>query len=196
MARSTAKFNVGQLVLAFVFVACSGPTYADCVGKQRWDVKTAADNDAKRIVASPEKTTIAKLVQLKRPPALKRTSPRTKGTEEHVYVLEATLVKFFSEADQDRHLVLRSGERFMVAEIPDLRCVPSTARFRGGIQRVRAKFGNEFKRPDGTPRKSQQVVNRRVRITGVGFFDSPHIVTNAAPNFIELHPVLDIVFLD
>ena len=197
MTLSTAGLNVRQLVLTFfALVACSGPAYADCVGKQRWEVKTTADDgDASRIVASPENTTIENLVQLKRPPELKRTSPRTKGTEQRVFVLDATLVKFFSEADQDRHLVLRSGGRFMVAEIPEPQCVASTARFRARIQRVRLKFGNEFKKPDGTARKSQRVVNRRVRITGVGFFDARHKVTDAAPNFIELHPVLDIVFL-
>jgi hypothetical protein len=33
-----------------------------------------------------------------------------------------------------------------------------------------------------------------VQITGVGFFDFPHGQHGAAPNVIELHPVLDIVF--
>ena len=33
------------------------------------------------------------------------------------------------------------------------------------------------------------------RITGVGFFDRAHGATGAAPNVIELHPVLKIEFL-
>jgi len=35
----------------------------------------------------------------------------------------------------------------------------------------------------------------KVRITGVGFFDRAHGATGAAPNVIELHPVLKIVWL-
>jgi hypothetical protein len=34
-----------------------------------------------------------------------------------------------------------------------------------------------------------------VRITGVGFFDRAHGATGAAPNVIELHPVLKVEFL-
>jgi hypothetical protein len=33
-----------------------------------------------------------------------------------------------------------------------------------------------------------------VRVTGVGFFDFPHNQSGHAPNFIELHPALDILF--
>jgi len=33
-------------------------------------------------------------------------------------------------------------------------------------------------------------------VTGVGFFDSPHNQTGAAPNEIELHPVLKVGVLD
>jgi len=35
----------------------------------------------------------------------------------------------------------------------------------------------------------------RARITGVGFFDRAHGATGAAPNVIELHPVLKIEWL-
>jgi hypothetical protein len=35
----------------------------------------------------------------------------------------------------------------------------------------------------------------KARITGVGFFDRAHGATGAAPNVIEIHPVLKIVWL-
>jgi hypothetical protein len=38
-------------------------------------------------------------------------------------------------------------------------------------------------------------VSAKVRVTGVGFFDKIHGQTGAAPNGIELHPVLGIEFL-
>jgi hypothetical protein len=35
----------------------------------------------------------------------------------------------------------------------------------------------------------------QARITGVGFFDRAHGATGAAPNVIELHPVLKVEWL-
>jgi hypothetical protein len=35
----------------------------------------------------------------------------------------------------------------------------------------------------------------QARITGVGFFDRSHGATGAAPNVIEIHPVLKIEWL-
>lgn len=184
--------RLATLVLAAVLAL---PAYPACVGTQRWDVKTTADAEARRIRQRAIDTTLAQLVRLKRPADLKRKSPRTKGAEETVYVIDAVLVTFFSEADQDRHLVLRSRSVYLIAEIPDPKCVSSSARFHDEIHAVRKKFDDHFK-VNGKVRKSKKVVNERVRVTGVGFFDSPHKVTNAAPNFIELHPVLKIEFLD
>ena len=39
-----------------------------------------------------------------------------------------------------------------------------------------------------------QRTNTRARVTGVGMFDLAHGQTGAAPNDMELHPVLDIIF--
>ena len=36
----------------------------------------------------------------------------------------------------------------------------------------------------------------RVEVTGIGFFDRNHGQVGAAPNFVELHPVLALRFLD
>jgi hypothetical protein len=63
-----------------------------------------------------------------------------------------------------------------------------------------------FKMPKSftTPRRGEtapiptfqtSVPPTRVRITGVGFFDRAHGATGAAPNVIELHPVLKIEWL-
>lgn len=91
--------------------------------------------------------------------------------------------------------MLRAGKKFMVGEIPDTKCVLNTARFHDEIHEVGTAFDDHFRQSNGKIRKSKKVVNERVRITGVGFFDSPHKVSNAAPNFIELHPVISIKFL-
>jgi hypothetical protein len=45
------------------------------------------------------------------------------------------------------------------------------------------------------PLFATQITPRRARITGVGFFDRAHGATGAAPNVIELHPVLKVEWL-
>jgi len=45
------------------------------------------------------------------------------------------------------------------------------------------------------PLFSTQITATRARITGVGFFDRAHGATGAAPNVIELHPVLKVEWL-
>jgi hypothetical protein len=53
----------------------------------------------------------------------------------------------------------------------------------------RTKFNNRFQATTAF-----QPANLPVRVTGIGFFDFAHGQTGAAPNQIELHPVLDIRF--
>jgi hypothetical protein len=45
------------------------------------------------------------------------------------------------------------------------------------------------------PLFSTQISPTQARITGVGFFDRAHGATGAAPNVIELHPVLKVEWL-
>lgn len=54
---------------------------------------------------------------------------------------------------------------------------------------ARAEFDRQF-----TVSTSFQTANIPVQVTGVGFFDFSHGQHGAAPNEIELHPVLDILF--
>jgi len=58
-----------------------------------------------------------------------------------------------------------------------------------GVQNARSKFDARF-----TATTSFQTANIPVQIKGVGMFDFLHGQTGVAPNGIELHPVLDIIF--
>ncbi|MCU1231708.1 MAG: hypothetical protein JWO97_4592 [Acidobacteria bacterium] len=176
-------------IVAFVAIAllCS-PMFADC-GNLRWDVKVTSDAAAMRISDDLIDTTTEQLGELQRPKDWRRTGARSKE-ESSVYGVEATLTTFFSEADGDLHLVLMDGGATIVAEIPANECVPDDARFHDAIHEVRRQFAQHFKGA-----KSKKTVNERVIVYGVAFFDSPHNVSSAAPNFIELHPVISIRFL-
>jgi hypothetical protein len=76
-----------------------------------------------------------------------------------------------------------------VAEIPSPSCVGAGSRFAAQIASARAQFDAQF-----SVTSSFQTANIPVRVTGVGFFDFFHNQHGAAPNVIELHPVLDIQF--
>jgi hypothetical protein len=163
-------------------------------GQERWSVKTGTDADSGSVdLTSPQKTTIAQLIALTPPrpiPASTRFSP----TEKTVFVVNATLTDYKLEGgwhgDSDYHLVLQDEQgNTMVAEIPSPGCVGSGSPFAGPIASARTKFDSQF-----TATSSFQNANVPVQVTGVGFFDFAHGQHGAAPNVIELHPILDIVF--
>jgi hypothetical protein len=163
-------------------------------GQERWSVKTGTDTDSGRVdLSSPQNTTIAQLIALSPPrpiPATTRFSP----TETTVFVVNATLTDYKLEGgahgDSDYHLVLQDGQgNTMVAEIPSPGCVRNGSPFASSIASARAKFDSQF-----TATSSFQSANVPVQVTGVGFFDFAHGQHGAAPNVIELHPILDIVF--
>jgi hypothetical protein len=110
--------------------------------------------------------------------------------ETTVWVVDATLTLYREEDDSDYHLILRDqAGNTMITEIPLPSCVGAGSPFADGIARVRSKFDGMF-----SVTGSFQMANIPVRVTGVGFFDFLHGQPGVAPNGIELHPVLDIVF--
>jgi hypothetical protein len=163
-------------------------------GKERWAVKTGTDSGAGAVdLASPQNTTIAQLIGLTPPnpvPADNRFGP----TEDTVFVVNATLADYKleggSKGDSDCHLVLQHDQgKTMVAKIPSPSCLGDGSPFAAQIASARAAFDAQF-----TATTSFQTANVPVQVTGVGFFDFVHGQHGAAPNVIELHPVLNIVF--
>jgi len=163
-------------------------------GKERWSVKTGTDSDAGSVnLSSPQNATIAQLIALT-PPSPIPPANRFAPTEETVFVVNATLTDYKLEGgakgDSDYHLVLEDQGHTMIAEIPSPACVGAGSLFAAQIANARAKFDAHF-----TATTSFQTANVPVQVTGVGFFDFAHGQQGAAPNIIELHPVLDIAFI-
>jgi len=77
----------------------------------------------------------------------------------------------------------------MIAEILCPCCVGASGAFTSLIGAARSRFDSFF-----TPTDKFQPANISVRVAGVGMFDFPHGQIGAAPNYIELHPVLEISF--
>jgi len=178
--------------LVWIVVACSllaTPVFANC-GKERWAVKTGTDADAAQVqVSSFTPTSIASLIGLA-PPNPLPPSNRVPPVETTMWVVNATLTSYKLEDDSDYHLVLRDDAgQTMIAEIPSPDCVGSGSPFANQIRNARLEFDARLQAS-----KTFQVANLPVEVRGVGFFDFKHGQTGVAPNAIELHPVLDIIF--
>jgi len=179
------------LVLVCLFTPAA---FGQRCGKERWSVKTGTDSGASQIdLSNPQTANIADLITLQ-PPNPLPTDSRFAPTENTVFVVDATLTDFKFETgstgDSDYHLVLQDDRgNTMVAEISSPSCVGTNSPFAGQIASTRAKFDAQF-----TATSSFQTANVPVRVTGVGFFDFFHHQRGAAPNVIELHPVLNIEF--
>ena len=159
-------------------------------GVERWSVKTGTDPDAHFVdLANPVPQTIAYLDGLPAPSSLP-SNARVQPTETTLFLVDATLVQYKLENDSDYHLVLKDGQgNTMIAEIPDPACVGSNSPFAAGIQNARSEFDAKY-----MATTSFQTANIPVELKGVGFFDFNHGQTGVAPNAVELHPVVDIVF--
>jgi hypothetical protein len=177
------------LLLGLIFLVSPATVFAQC-GVERWSVKTGTDPDAGLVnLNSSSNTTIVAL----RAPAAPNPIPannRVAPWETTQWVLNATLTQYKLESDSDYHLVLSDASgNTMIAEIPSPTCVGAGSPFFAGIQNARAEFDAKF-----TATTSFQTANIPVQIKGVGMFDFLHGQTGVAPNGIELHPVLDIIF--
>ncbi len=183
--ENPVKFVVGALFLVFSAAHVS----AQC-NSERWSVKTGTDQDVSQVnLSSRVSTTIQSLASLATPKSIP-SNKRINSTEKTVWVVNATLVKFIHAYDSDYHMVIKdSAGRTMIAEIPDPNCVASGSPFASGIAHARQQFDARFTASD-----EFQTVSVPVTVTGVGFFDYKEGQEGIAPNGIELHPILDIVF--
>jgi hypothetical protein len=176
-------------------------------GHERWSVKTGSDPDAQGLTGqSPTATTIAQLTALP-VPAVLPPDGRSDGAEKTVWQLDATLQGYEGEADGDFHMVLADGQgNTMIGEIPNPADITSPSYFAAQITSARTAFDNQFQivenisqptvpaGPQATLGSSFRDVSVPVTVTGLGFFDFAHGQRGVAPNAIELHPVISIVF--
>ena len=190
MQRTLKKTLVISVFTCLFTVA----TFGQRCGKERWSVKTGTDSGAGQVnLANPQPANLVDLIALAAPSPLP-TDTRFSPTENTVFVVNATLTDYKIESgatgDSDYHLVLMDDQgNTMVAEIPSPSCVDPSSPFVGQITNARAEFDAQF-----SVSSSFQTANVPVQVTGVGFFDFFHNQHGAAPNVIELHPVLDIQF--
>ena len=165
------------------------PPVTEC-GVERWSVKTGTDEDASLVNLAPVTPTSIATMRSWTAPSSLPASNRLAPYETTNWTVTATLLKFKREEDSDYHIVIADHEgNTMVTEVAAPLCVGPDSPLFSGITRARGQFDNRF-----AATGSFQTVNVPVRITGTGFFDFQHGQTGVAPNAIEIHPILDIVF--
>lgn len=177
------------LSFAAIVLLSAVELHAAC-GVERWSVKTGTDPQASSVaLGSYVSSTIYNFHQSVKPaslPANSRISPR----ETTQYRVSGTLTKYVRENDSDYHLIIKdSAGRTMIIELPASNCVGAGSPFGPGIARARQQFDARF-----TATTSMKTTSTPVTVKGVGFWDYIHGQTGVAPNGIEIHPVLDIVF--
>lgn len=154
-----------------------------CGSGGSWAVKIGTDSQAGQVdqTSPPTPTTVAQMTSLPLPNPINH---RVQPTETTVYVLTATVTRVYQEHDMDLHMAINDGAgHFMIAELPDTACVPTSSVFYSGISRARSQYMAWAGSPPAT-----------VQITGVGFFDGFTGQSGQAPNQIELHPILNLNF--
>lgn len=160
---------------------------SDCVG-ERSQVGALTDAAAVRVNLVPRRTTIAALGRLAVP---KRFGPaRIRGVEMTTYRIEARLVEMKLERDGDVFLAVvdPGSHATMVVEFPSLSCIGRAgARVRTLMRGARAALVAACGEPD---RGSFTRVGGAATVTGVAFVAPGRAAPDAAPNGLELRPVL------
>lgn len=183
-------------LLALPPSSSSAPADGAC-GVWRWNVKTLSDGDASQVSFTPVSRTVSQLRRLREPDELRTGTPRIDPVELTVYRTRVRLLEYKRERDRDFHIVVadpRNRRRTMVTEVVDPTCPGARDSPRlGTLRAVRQEFIGLF----GQPTTSFKIVPSQpiAILIGVGFWDSckgAHIPRGAAPNCIELHPVLDV----
>ncbi len=185
-----------QTIIYFItgVAALVGVVFFEHVHSPRWSVKTLGDAFVVPEIATH--TTIREQRELQPPRAvdgavLVDESAARFESERTLYTLTARLVEAQVMEDGDYHLVLEdptTGLR-LVAEIPD-GDAPMPTRYAAYCHNARHMIDALIGQPSRTA--MSPAAPPLIEITGVGFFDSPHLVvpTGMAPNYREIHPVL------
>lgn len=158
-------------------------------GSERWAVKTLSDRAAAQVDYHARHRTIDHLRHLPRPD-IGFDTPRQQPYEFRSYTVHAHLRAFVKEDDRDIHLIIsRPHHRHhkMIAELPYVHCQGAASSIkRHAMHRARRHLVAVC----GRPSTSFRTLHGIARIKGVAFFDIPHGQSGAAPNYIELHPLL------
>ena len=154
-------------------------------------MKTGTDQDADLVDLGSLDT--ATTISIMRSWAAPNPIPGTRRVPPHETTVYAIAGHSRSTSSKTIRLPCRlqdAAGNTIIAKLVCACCVGDISPFKSLITSTRQKFDERL-----TVTGNFQTANLPVFIRGVGFFDSPRDAAGAAPNDVELHPVLDIRFL-
>jgi hypothetical protein len=193
MGHIRAAFIAAAMCLALAGTAAA----LDCIKSERWDVKTLADKDARRIDFTPRRLSVREMIRIKTLiPSPLLDAPR-QPMERRVYETTCIIKSYSVAIDGDLNLVLADPEHpddTLIAEAPDPDCPNvKTSPYAGEFRRVRKEFMENCLGGGRILKSGWHPVKKVLyKVTGVVFIDIPHFMKGKAPNNIELHPILSI----
>jgi hypothetical protein len=159
-------------------------------GEERWAVKTLSDRAAREVNFHARHRTVDYLRHLPRPD-IGFDSPRQRPYEFRTYTVRAHLEAFVKEDDRDIHLIVsrpHHRHHVMITELPSVRCQGAASSIKKhAMRRARRHLVAACGKPSSS---SFRTLHGLAKIKGVAFFDIAHGQSGAAPNYIELHPLL------
>jgi hypothetical protein len=169
-------------------------TTAFCAGSERTRVKVLADPDAAAVSLTPRATTVSALRALPRPQRVEAGTPRLRPFEFRTYRVDARLVaghRNLANGDEDL-IVSDDAGKTMIVVFPDENCPifdesEQSDTMHAAKDSFTAECGGLLSATGWT------ALTGRIIVSGVAFFDVRHArpERRAAPNLIQLHPVLD-----
>ncbi len=161
-------------------------------GSWRWSIKTGQDSAAAAVVRQvPTPIDIKTLGAFPVPTGLGTGLQRT-AQENTLYILRnVVVVETKLESDSDYHMPITDPVTgaHMEAEIPFPKCTNSAVATSCSVTHPRHVLESIV-----MPTGSYQQINKTATIIGPALFDMLHGSANAAPNGIEIHPVLALCF--
>lgn len=188
------KYTIPLLIVSgsicLIINSCLKPNEKkpDCVGKDRWDVKTLTDAGEANVNYTPIISTVKTLVNIPLLQPIESNTPRF-GIEFNTYSIQCHIREYKLSEDGDYHLVLQDISNLsetMIGEIPDPFC--------SAVQQSKhlAAFTQARKDFKKTLLVTGQVDTGVYIITGTAFYDKVHGQLGAALDAIEIHPILTI----
>jgi hypothetical protein len=179
---------------AFIFIAFFLLSFSPQKERYRWKFKLLVDKEGLNLIDNKaEASTIDALDSIERPLNLARQAKRAEV--EHMKVtVDAYIIARGREEDGDYHLVLQSmtGSKTLIAEIPSPENdeLKNHKVLRNLYSRSRSFIDSMIGEPLGKVMGLQ--TKRKVKVTGIVFFDKLSHGNGHAMNGVEIHPVLKI----
>lgn len=191
MSRASGRVAVWFLclVVAGTMVVVSARAALAGCGTYRVPVQTLSDPDRRSVDLDPLSQSVRSLRSAPPSGSITATTPRIGPTEKHVFRVGARIVRAEVQANGDiRAIVAPRDDVHLTMAVVFHRPACISARYQRGTQSsARSAFFDDCGRIGVG---SNTELRGLVRIVGVGFWNSDTTAQNAAPNGIELNPVL------